>query len=91
MVFGVMKDKNISAMAKILFPIAENLILTPVSNSRSADPKEILKFVKKKEKAIIAASAADALSIAKKISGDRLIVVTGSLYLVGEVKKLLNN
>lgn len=91
MIFGVMKDKNISAMAKMLFPVAKDLILTPVSNPRAADPMEILKFVNVQEKVTIAASAADALSTALKISAENLIVVTGSLYLVGEVKKLLNN
>ncbi len=91
MIFGVMKDKDIEAMTKILFPAADRLILTRVSNSRSADPNELMKFVRDQQKAEVADSAAEALSFARKISDDNLIVVTGSLYLVGEVKKLLNN
>ncbi len=91
MIFGVMKDKDFSSMANILFPLAADLILTPVANSRSANPHEVIEFASATKKPIIGASAADAISVARKISDDRLIVVTGSLYLVGEVKKLLNN
>ncbi len=91
MVFGVMKDKDIEAMTKILFPVVDRLILTRVSNSRSADPNEVMKFVSSEQKAVIADSVTEAIAVAREISDDGLIVVTGSLYLVGEVKKLLNN
>lgn len=91
MIFGVMKDKDISSMANILFPLADDLVLTPIANLRSADPNEVAEFASATKKPIIAASVADAVLIARKVSDERLIVVTGSLYLVGEVKKLLNN
>src|SRR5271157_4038826 len=41
MVFGVMRDKAVSEIAEILFPIAEHVIATHADNPRSATPVEI--------------------------------------------------
>src|SRR5208283_1173465 len=40
-VFGAMRDKAISEMAEILFPVAERVIATRPENPRSASPEEI--------------------------------------------------
>src|SRR6266699_3890646 len=40
-VFGAMRDKAISEMAEILFPLAERVIATRAENPRSASPEEI--------------------------------------------------
>jgi folylpolyglutamate synthase/dihydropteroate synthase len=45
-----------------------------------------------KEKVYQSETVQEAIKIAKEVSGqENLICVTGSLYLVGEAKKLLNN
>ncbi len=41
MVFGVMRDKAVSEIAEILFPIAEHVIVTHAESPRSATPAEI--------------------------------------------------
>src|ERR1019366_8093169 len=40
-VFGAMRDKAISEMTEILFPVAERVIATRPENPRSATPEEI--------------------------------------------------
>jgi dihydrofolate synthase/folylpolyglutamate synthase len=40
-VFGAMRDKAISEMTEILFPLAERVIATRPENPRSASPEEI--------------------------------------------------
>jgi dihydrofolate synthase / folylpolyglutamate synthase len=40
-VFGAMRDKAISEMAEILFPLAERVIATRPENPRAASPEEI--------------------------------------------------
>ncbi len=40
-VFGVMRDKAIEEIARILFPLGERVIATRADNPRSADPEEI--------------------------------------------------
>src|SRR5258705_6518230 len=41
LVFGVMRDKAVSSVAEILFPIAERVVVTQANNPRSATAAEI--------------------------------------------------
>jgi dihydrofolate synthase / folylpolyglutamate synthase len=88
LVFGAMKDKQIAEIAKILFPVADKLILTEVENSRSATAQELSKFAG--QDFILTENVAEALEITGMFP-ENLTCVTGSLYLVGEVQKLLNS
>jgi dihydrofolate synthase/folylpolyglutamate synthase len=93
LVFGAMRDKDIGGMAAHLFGLAEKLIFTVAANSRSCDPREFLKYVPEAKlgECRITESAADAIRLAREFAEGDLIVVTGSLYLVGEVKRILEN
>ncbi len=95
MVFGAMKEKDIAAVAAILFPLADTLIMTKPSNSRAMTAEELRSLIPTDvvpESMILTGSVHDALAEAEAQPGvDGLIVVTGSLYLVGEVKRLLEN
>ena len=95
LVFGSMEDKDLREIAEILFPKAEILILTEPENPRSMKTRELTKFLPENfsnEKFLIAETVESALKIARKVSSDKnLICITGSLYLVGEAQKLLNN
>jgi len=95
MVFGAMKDKDLKEIAGILFPKAEFLILTKPDNPRSMETEELLKFVPEhfdKNNLIITKTVEEALKSARNISSENnLICITGSLYLVGEAQKFLNN
>ncbi|HEY1400062.1 MAG TPA: folylpolyglutamate synthase/dihydrofolate synthase family protein [Terriglobales bacterium] len=86
MVFGVMRDKAVSEVAEILFPIAEQVVLTQATNPRSATPVEIRQAASRVE--IDTREASDvksALAEAGRIAGPGgLVVVTGSIYIVGE-------
>lgn len=88
MIFGAMREKNVREIAKILWPRAEQLILTQPSNSRAMTAEELVGFVPENfdpAKIVNTNSVEDALAAA----GSReLILVTGSLYLVGEVRKI---
>jgi dihydrofolate synthase/folylpolyglutamate synthase len=94
MIFGAMRDKDLSEIAEILFPKAAALILTTVANERSQTAEELEKFVPAdfdKNKIFIARNVREALETAEKIASERnLILVTGSLYLVGEAQKILS-
>jgi dihydrofolate synthase/folylpolyglutamate synthase len=88
LIFGAMKDKQIAEMAKILFPLADELILTQIDNSRSATAEELSQFAKRNF--ILTKNVEEALEIAKSFS-ENLTCLTGSLYLVGEAQKILNH
>ena len=91
-VFGAMKDKAISEMTEILFPLAERVIATQPENPRSASPEEIRQAAVRTGAEIEEVSdVASALERAKILAGPAgVVVITGSIYLVGEVMRLLD-
>lgn len=86
-VFGAMRDKAISEMAEILFPLADRVIATRPSNPRSASPEEIQQAASRTGTEIEAVEDVNrALDRARALAKDgTVIIITGSIYLVGEV------
>ncbi|MBI3646951.1 MAG: bifunctional folylpolyglutamate synthase/dihydrofolate synthase [Acidobacteriales bacterium] len=91
LVFGVMRDKAVAEVAEILFPIAERVVVTQANNPRSATPAEIRQAASRVETDIREATdVASALVEARRIAGPGgLVVVTGSIYIVGEAMQAL--
>jgi len=90
-VFGAMRDKAISEMTEILFPLAERVIATRPENPRSASPEEVQEAAKRTGAEIEpVAEVGEALERARDTAGPgTVIVVTGSIYLVGEAMSFL--
>jgi dihydrofolate synthase / folylpolyglutamate synthase len=90
-VFGAMRDKAISEMTEILFPLAERVIATRPENPRSASPEETQQAGRRTGAEIEAvAEVGPALERARASANPRsMIVVTGSIYLVGEAMRYL--
>ena len=90
-IFAAMRDKAISEMTEILFPIAERVIATMAENPRSASPEEIQQAGKRTgaeiETVADLAAALDRAQVGAR--PETVIVVTGSIYLVGEAMQLL--
>ncbi|MGA7291025.1 MAG: folylpolyglutamate synthase/dihydrofolate synthase family protein [Terriglobales bacterium] len=93
MVFGVMRDKAVQEITEILFPVASHVIVTHANNPRSANPDEIRRAASRVAEGIDIQEAEDvasALDRAKKIAGaSGLVVITGSIYVVGEAMRIL--
>jgi dihydrofolate synthase/folylpolyglutamate synthase len=93
MVFGVMRDKAMQEITEILFPIAENVIVTHANNPRSASPSEIRQAAQRVAAGVNMQDAEDvasALALARKLAGSAgLIIVTGSIHVVGEAMRIL--
>ena len=66
-------------------PLAYKTILTKPSIPRARDPEELARYIKKSH--IIINDTKKALKYAKSISKKELIIVTGSIYTVGEALK----
>jgi dihydrofolate synthase/folylpolyglutamate synthase len=89
-IFGVMADKAIGEIGDILFPAARQVIVTRISSQRAAEPGAIAEASHRD--VIRIENAGEALDEALRITPpDGLIVVCGSLFLVGEVKQSLSN
>jgi dihydrofolate synthase/folylpolyglutamate synthase len=91
-VFGAMRDKAIREIADILFPLADRVIATLARNPRAASPEEIAELGSHAQTEILQAdSVQTALERARMLAGNRgLIVITGSIYIVGEALGLLS-
>lgn len=90
-IFGAMRDKAISEMAEILFPLAGRVIATHADNPRAATAAEIREAARRTSVDIDdAADVRSALAQARTAAGTRgLVVVTGSIYIVGEAMRAL--
>jgi dihydrofolate synthase/folylpolyglutamate synthase len=90
-VFGAMRDKAISEMTEILFPLAERVIATRPENPRSASTEEIRQAAHRTSVEIDAVEDVEgAVTRARNLARtDTVIVITGSIYLVGEVMRII--
>jgi dihydrofolate synthase/folylpolyglutamate synthase len=90
-VFGAMRDKAIAEMTEILFPLAERVVATRPENPRAASPEEIRDAAKRTSVEIeMVADVSAALDRAREIAGPgATVVVTGSIYLVGQAMQSL--
>lgn len=88
LVFGCMKDKAIDEMAQILFPLFDRVIVAPLASPRSATVEELLHAAAKIGVPVQgAADGHEAVRLAwSTVPGPALVVVAGSVYLVGEVR-----
>jgi dihydrofolate synthase/folylpolyglutamate synthase len=95
LIFGVLNDKDYRSMLKKLVPLADRLIITKPDTIRAMPPKEIAAVAQKwqyNERIELAESPHEALKRALSIAGsDDMICVTGSLYLVGEIKRIFSS
>jgi dihydrofolate synthase/folylpolyglutamate synthase len=90
-VFGAMRDKAIRDMSEILFPLAECVIVTHFDNPRAATAAEIRDAAARSASNLSeAADVGQALDLARRQAGAKgVVVVTGSIYIVGEAMRLL--
>ena len=88
LLFGMMKDKDIQSILRLLSPLADNIILTRPHTDRAASPtllKEVLG--QNGEKAEVIEDLKEAIDRGLSIASEEdLLCITGSLYTVGEAK-----
>jgi dihydrofolate synthase/folylpolyglutamate synthase len=90
LVFGCLRDKPLAEMAQILFPLFEQVILAPIHSARAAAMEDLAAAAQlTKTPFLVAESVAGALQLASRHAGTSPIVVSGSVYLVGEARSLL--
>jgi dihydrofolate synthase / folylpolyglutamate synthase len=91
-VFGAMRDKAIAEIAGILFPLADQVIATHADNPRAALPHEIAEMARPFATEVLEEeSVPAALSRARALAGpEGVVVITGSIYIVGEALRLLS-
>ena len=93
LVVGILSDKNIEEMLKIIIPLANNIIVTKSKNNRASNTTFLKDKILKlgfKNKIVVKNNVSDAVDYAKSIANKNdLICITGSLFTVGEARDAL--
>ncbi|MGA2570837.1 MAG: folylpolyglutamate synthase/dihydrofolate synthase family protein [Terracidiphilus sp.] len=90
LIFGCLRDKPLGEMAQILFPLFDLVIATPIHSARAAALDDLLAAARTTGvQAVAADSVREAVRMAGEKSAGGVVVVSGSVYLVGEVRSLL--
>lgn len=83
-ILGILQDKDWKGVCHLLAPLATKILVVRVSSERAADPSQLQQMcqqVNPSAETTISNSVADAL---ESTADESLVVVAGSLYLVGE-------
>jgi dihydrofolate synthase/folylpolyglutamate synthase len=86
LILGVLRDKNYDQMCQILAPLAERILCVPVNSERTCDPDQLARWcmaTNPRLRITIARNLAEAYAQARSENAEA-IVITGSLFLVGE-------
>lgn len=94
MLFGVLQDKDMDGIAEILAPEVDTIVLTSVpETARTANPWELQEKFRRyrpHSSIIVEDDFEKALLLSQTLtSPDSWVLVTGSLYLVGAVRRVL--
>lgn len=88
MIYGAMRDKSVEEITETLLPLADRVILTAPKFGRAIRPDALLSSIEHPRAESVTGAAA-ALDIARTAPPGVTVVITGSLYLIGEVLALL--
>jgi dihydrofolate synthase / folylpolyglutamate synthase len=90
LVFSCLRDKPVAEMGQILFPLFDQVIVTPIHTARAASLDDLLAAARATGAPAVAVdSVPEALEIARERTAGGVAVVSGSVYLVGEARSIL--
>lgn len=92
LVFSCLRDKPVEELAKILFPLFKQVIFAPIHSLRATPVEDLVAAARLTgTPAVAAGSVSEALELARAACGlpSGVIVISGSVYLVGEARSLL--
>lgn len=89
LVLGISNDKDIKGICDQLDELVDEVILTKANNPRATEPQVLVEYFRDKD-INMTSSVKEAIKLAqRKASKEDLVLVTGSLFLVGEARKFL--
>jgi len=90
LLFATMADKDWPIMLRALLPAVDEVVFTRVAMERSADPHELAQNVSESASGRVIPDSQSALrTLLDEAAAEDMIVVAGSLYLLGEVHPML--
>jgi len=92
LIWGAMSDKDITTTLETIAPMADRILFTRPESERSAMPEDLMNCLPETmiDRAKSVAGVEEALQVAtERATGDDLICIAGSLYLVGRARQIL--
>jgi dihydrofolate synthase/folylpolyglutamate synthase len=90
LVFSCLRDKPVAEMAQILFPLFSQVILAPIHSARATPMEEMEAAARATGTPTLSAnSVGEALQWAGERGHGGTVVISGSVYLVGEVRPIV--
>lgn len=89
LILGILGDKDWRQICEILAPLAAEILTVPVSSQRTANPDELTngcRAANPSANVSVCHSLSEAL---EKVATEDFVIITGSLYLIGEALELL--
>jgi dihydrofolate synthase/folylpolyglutamate synthase len=90
LILGILQDKDWEAICRILAPLASRIILVPVPSERTANPDELSAACQRANPKISIRPCASLSTALSETTSDPFLLISGSLYLVGEALELLH-
>jgi dihydrofolate synthase/folylpolyglutamate synthase len=88
-IFGALADKNWPDICRLLAPLAAKVFAAPVASERTASPAELAKVFRSANPAAVVMAVENLSTALIACKDEPLVVITGSLYLVGEALEQL--
>jgi dihydrofolate synthase/folylpolyglutamate synthase len=86
---GMLEDKNWSAAVSAFAEVAQRMIFVPVASNRTAKPAALVEAAQAVKPELEIAAAGSLTEALAQTGEDSHVVITGSLYLIGEAMELL--
>jgi dihydrofolate synthase/folylpolyglutamate synthase len=88
LVLGVLEDKDVREMLRILLPLAKTVVVTQSSYERAVPARRIAAIIEKMGyDAVVVEKVGEAVKFARTLAAvTDMVCVTGSLYTVGEAR-----
>lgn len=84
LIVGMMQDKNGSGLLSPLIPWADEVVLTCPNVARGADPQQLIPHLRNPPAAILPRLPDAIAYVESRLQPEDTLVITGSLYVVGE-------
>jgi len=90
-IFGALADKQWPDICRIFAPLAAKIFTVPVASERTADASELAKIFRDANPGAEVLAGKNILEALDASKDEPFILITGSLYLIGEALELLGH
>lgn len=90
-IVGILEDKGWEKMLDVMMPYAKSIRFVPVNSGRSTNPEKLLNYCREASVNLETSIEKNAQSAIQNSANPANTVITGSLYLAGEILGMIND